>query len=292
MLRLAVVLSLVAWGASAQDHAPSVKAASKSALDAATLEKYLRHLELWPPQIQVTVDPPQPFVRGLSQVHVHLVSGPASKDVTYYVSADGKTVIRGSAHQIDRSPFQDELDQLKTANRASFGPQNAPLTLVVFSDFECPLCREEARELRQKAPVEFPRELRVVFTDFPLEAIHPWARTAAIAGRCVYRENTAEFWSYHDWIFEHQAEIKADNLRAKVLEWAKSRHQDSNQLTSCMDTRATDAEVAAELAQGKRLAVDSTPTSFLNGRPLVGQVPWQNLSQIIKLELEFQKTSR
>ena len=262
---------------------------AKSALNKETLETYLRGLELWPPQVEVRVGDPKPFIRGLYKVEVHLSSGPASSDVTYYVSADGKTVIRGSAYNIDRSPFQPELDQLRLDRQPSFGPAGAPLTLAIFSDFECPICREEAKEIRAKVPAEFPQEVRVAFADFPLEAIHPWSKAAALAGRCVYRQNAAAFWDYHDWMFEHQAETNAANLRSRILDWAKSKHLDSDQLAGCMDTRAAEAEVDAEIAMGKRLHVDSTPTSFLNGRPLVGQVPWQNLSQIFKLELEHQK---
>ena len=287
-----VAAAMIALIAPAQEPAhskASVPTAGKSALNKATLESYLRNLELWPPQVQIKIDDPKPFVRGLNQVDVHLSAGAATKDVTYYVSADGKTVIRGTAHNIDRSPFQSELDQLKLDHQPSFGPANAPLTLAVFSDFECPVCREEAKELREKAPTEFPKELRLVFVDFPLESIHPWAKAAAIAGRCVDRLSPAAFWDYHDWIFEHQSEIKIDNLRSKVIDWAKSKHLDDAHLGQCIDTRATEGEVDAEIAMGKKLQVDSTPTLFLDGRRLAGHVPWQNLSQIIKLELEFEK---
>jgi protein-disulfide isomerase len=286
---------LFATVAPAQDHSqPKAEAkrpvaAGKSALNKASLEAYLRNLELWPAQVQVKIDDPKPFIRGLYEVEVHLSAGGASKDVAFYVSADGKTVLRGTAHNIDHSPFQADLDLLKLDNQPSFGPAGAPLTLAIFSDFECPMCREEAKEIREKAPVEFPKDLRVVFTDFPLESLHPWAKPAAIAARCVFRQNAATFWDYHDWVFEHQPEIKIDNLRAKVLEWAKGKHLDAAQLGQCMDAGATAPEVDAEIAKGKKLQVDSTPTSFLNGRRLVGNVPWPNLSQIIKLELELLK---
>jgi protein-disulfide isomerase len=286
---------LFATAMAAQEQAQPKAAAKrpavsgKSALNKPTLEAYLRNLELWPPQVQVKIGDPKPFIRGLYEVEVHLAAGAASKDVTYYVSADGKTVLRGSAHNIDRSPFQADLDLLKLYNQPSFGPPGAPLTLAIVSDFECPVCREEAKEIREKAPVEFPADLRVVFTDFPLETLHPWAKAAAIAGRCVFRQDAARFWEYHDWVFEHQPEIKPDNLQAKVLDWAKGKHVDAAQLAQCMDDRPAGAEVEAEIARGKKLQVDSTPTMFLNGRRLVGHLPWQNLSQIIKLELEMLK---
>ena len=70
-------------------------ASGKSALNKATLEAYLRDLELWPSQVQIKIDDPKPYIRGLNQVDVHLSAGAATKDITYYVSTDGKTVIRG-----------------------------------------------------------------------------------------------------------------------------------------------------------------------------------------------------
>ena len=62
----------------------------------------------------------------------------------------------------------------------------------------------------------FPTQVRVYFKDFPLEPIHPWAKPAAIAGRCVFRQKPAAFWDFHDWIFEHQGEITVENLKDKV----------------------------------------------------------------------------
>jgi protein-disulfide isomerase len=269
---------------------PQVRPKPAPPLDKHAVERYLRLLELWPPQVQVNIGDPKPFIPGLDQFQVRLSAGPAVKEVTYYISSDRKTLLRGTSYQLGRDPFEPEIERLKLEHQPSFGPENAPLTLVVFSDFECPLCREEAKELRAKAPVDFPKDLRVVFVDFPLEAIHPWARQAALAGRCVYRQSGELFWDYHDWMFDHQPEINAASLRNKVLEWAKGKRLDASQFAACIDNRSMDGELDAELALGRKLDVEATPTAFLNGRRLVGQVPWQNLSQIIKLELEFRKT--
>jgi len=95
------------------------------------------------------------------------------------------------------------------------------------------------------------------------------SKAAAIASRCVFRQNAEDFWNYHDWIFEHQNDISADNLKDKVLEWAKGqKNLDSLQLTSCMEGKATEAEVDKDIAEGRALNVDSTPTLFINGRRL------------------------
>ena len=72
--------------------------------------------------------------------------------------------------------------------------------------------------------------MRVYFKDMPLEQIHPWAKPAAIAGRCIFKQNPAAFWEYHDWIYEHQSEMNAENLRAKIMEFAQGKEIDALQL--------------------------------------------------------------
>jgi protein-disulfide isomerase len=290
----ALFLIVVAAGAAPQAPpkpapGPAAAAPPKTTFDKSQVETYLRRLELWAPEVDVRIGDPQPFITGLDQFDVHLSAGAASKDVTYFISSDRTTIVRGASYRLDQDPFQPELEQLKSGSYPAFGPESAPLTLAVFSDFQCPLCREEARELRQKLPVDFPDEVRVRFVNMPLVAIHSWAKPAAIGGRCVYRQSGQLFWDYHDWMFEHQGEITPGNLRLKAAGWAKGKPLDAAQLAACMEGRTTEIEVNAEMALGKKLDVDSTPTLFLEGRRLVGHVPWQNLSQIIRMELEFRR---
>ncbi len=262
----------------------------KSALDKAAVEEYVRHLFVWGPQIQVTVGDPKPSeLPGFNQIGVVASAGGASQEEMFYVSKDGRKIVRGVLFDIEKSPFDADLKKLKTESQPSFGTPEAPVVLVMFSDFECGYCKEEAKVIRQNVPVTYPKEVRVYFKDFPLEQIHPWAKTAAVAGRCVFKQKPAAFWDYHDWMFEHQADITPDNLKMKVLEFAKAKNLNEDQLGSCIDTRATEAEVNKNIAEGKALQINSTPTLFINGRKLVGQGGWPQLRQIIDFEIGYQK---
>src|SRR5262249_9094883 len=101
------------------------------------------------------------------------------------------------------------------------------------------------------------------------------------------------FWSFHDWIFEHQTEILPENLKDRVLEWAKGQKDlDAMQLTACMADPTAAAEVDEEIKQGKSLSVDRTPTLFVNGRRIAQTIDWQNLKNVIDYELEYQKTAK
>jgi protein-disulfide isomerase len=266
----------------------------KTGLDKAAMEAYVRHLLAVIPSVQIKVDDPKPSqVPNLQQVDVHFVFGSQSQDETFFVTKDGQKIIRGFIYDIAQNPFKADLDKLKTDLSPSFGSAGAPVTLVVFSDFQCPNCKEEAKALRQHLPETFPTQVRLYFKDFPLEAIHPWAKPAAMAGRCVFQQNPSAFWQYHDWIYEHQGEITAENLKAKVLEFSKTaKDMDGMQLGRCIDTKATEADVDRSIAEARSLKIDATPTIFLNGRRLVGNYPWQNLEQIINGELSYQKTAK
>lgn len=263
-------------------------------LDKARMEAYVRHLLAVIPEVQVKIDDPKPGpTPSMTEVDVHFSYQGRTQDETFYLTADGQHIIRGVVYNLNRNPFQDDLDKLKTAGAPSFGPDNAPITIVEFGDFECPNCREEAKTLRDNIPTQFPTQVRVVFKDFPLEQIHPWAKAAAVMGRCIYHANPTAFWKYHDWIYEHQAEITPDNLKTQVLDFAKNNPEiDALQFGKCIDDKSTEADVDATLAEGHKLQVDATPTIFVNGRRLVGTYPWQNLEQILNEELSYQKATK
>ena len=265
----------------------------KSALDKPTLEAYVRHLFVWGPQIKVEISNPKASpLPGLMEVTVHASAGNATQDEVFYISKDGQTLVRGSMFDVKDNPFKADLDKLKTDLQPSFGTPGAPVVLVLFSDFQCPFCKEEAKMLRGNILSAYPKQVRVYFKDLPLDQIHPWAKPAAIAGRCVFKQTPAAFWDYHDWVYEHQAEITKDNFRDKALEFAKGKEIDPLQFGRCMDTKATEAEVDKSVAQAHELKVNSTPTLFVNGRRLPAQVAWPDLRQIVDQEIEYQKTAK
>ncbi len=180
------------------------------------------------------------------------------------------------------------IEKLDVKGAPSLGPANAPVTIVVFSDFQCPLCKAEAEVIHKEIPAAFPTQVRVYFRDFPLEALHNWARQAAVAGRCVYKLNPAAFWDYHDWIYENQTYIGLDNINSKFQEFANTKGLDSMQFSRCLESKSTEPEVNASISVGNSLQLNATPTLFVNGRKLEGAVPWETLQVLIKMELDHQ----
>jgi protein-disulfide isomerase len=290
-----LLLTSVAMWAGQSAKAPAKAATPKvTAFNKATFETYVRHLHVWPTAIDVAIGDPKPskVLPGFVEVTVTASQGKASQSEIFYISKDGQRIIRGEVYDVGQNPFKPELDKLKTEFRPSLGTPGAPVVLVEFTDFECPYCREEAKKLRDNLLKEYPKEVRFYFMDFPLETMHPWAKPAAMAGQCIFKQNADVFWEYHDWIFEHQAEITPVNLTDKIMEFAKDKKLDSLQLSRCMETKATEADVDKTIAQGKSLDVNSTPTLFVNGRRIPGAVEWPDLKRVIEYEIQYQKTAK
>src|SRR5581483_10760800 len=186
------------------DPAPQPK------IDKQKLEAYLRYAEGVSANVKVDMDDPAPSpFPGFYSLNVRLVLGTQKEDKRYYISQDGQTVVNGTFWSLNESPFADTLSRL-TTDGPSFGVPDAKVTIVVFSDFQCPYCRELAKNLRTNIPQKYPKDVRVVIKNFPIDAIHPWARAAAEAGACMANESTGAFWAYHDWMFEHQSAVNTE----------------------------------------------------------------------------------
>ncbi len=286
-ISLVVLGALAVLGADQRQPAPQ-STAGKSAFDKTTMEDYVRRLFVWGPEIQITVSDPQPGpMDGLKKVVVTGRMGPRAQDEVFYVSDDGHKIIRGSIFDIRENPFEENLKLLKTDLQPSFGTPGAPVVIVLFSDFECPYCAQEASVIRGDLRTKYFDKVRVYFKDFPLDVIHPWARPAAIAGRCVFREQPAGFWDYFDWVYAQQQKLNADNLKGQVLDFATRKGWDTKKLAACIDTRATEPEVNANVADARRLQLNATPTLFINGRRLQG-VTWPELKAVIDFETSYQ----
>jgi protein-disulfide isomerase len=161
---------------------------------------------------------------------------------------------------------------------------------VEYSDFECPVCRNLHDVLRGILP-NYAGKLRVVFKDFPIEQLHPWARTAALAGRCTYQQNPAAFWKMYDFIYDNQELISAANAWTKITDYAAQSGVDADAFKSCMASPEAAAAVNASRANGELLEVNSTPTVFVNGRRMVGG-DQHLLEQYINYELARQNAAK
>jgi protein-disulfide isomerase len=293
-LGLLGVLPANAQQSQTAESAPTASAASPHSETPQTpiqraVEAYLRHLYAFGPDVQLTLTAPKDSpVAGLLETTAELKIGENTQTVTLYVSKDGKYLIRGEVAELAKDPLAENRALLQTKDAPTLGDPSAPVTLVEFSDFQCPVCRSLHDILRGMLP-NYP-QVRVVFKDFPIEVLHPWARTAALAGRCAYQQDPKVFWKMYDLIYDNQELISAENAWMKMAEFASQSGLNADIFRSCLAGPEASAEVDASRVNGQKLEVNSTPTIFVNGRRMVG-ADAATLEQYIKYEL-VQKTKQ
>jgi protein-disulfide isomerase len=164
-------------------------------------------------------------------------------------------------------------------NDPSYGNQKAPVTIVEFSDFQCPYCLRAMPTLKRLQQTYGDR-LRVVWKDFPLTRIHPQAAKAAEAAHCA--EEQGKFWPYHDRLFANQSALMVDDLK----KYAQDSGLDAARFTMCLDSSKYASRVREGLDAGTALGVSSTPTLFVNGRVMPGAYPYEELAAVIDEELQ------
>jgi protein-disulfide isomerase len=160
----------------------------------------------------------------------------------------------------------------------SQGKADAAVTVVEFSDFQCPFCLRvmpTLKELRTK----YGDRMRLVWKDFPLTQIHPQAFVAAQAGNCAREQG--KFWEYHDKLFGNQSALQAESLK----KYAADAGLDAAKFNQCLDSSKYEARVQEALAAGNRLGISSTPTLYVNGRMINGAQPIEVFEAVIDEEL-------
>ena len=160
----------------------------------------------------------------------------------------------------------------------SKGPEDAPITLVEFSDFECPFCVRVLPTIEQVQQT-YGDQVRIVYRQFPLNAIHPNAQLSAEASLCA--DAQGKFWEMHDAIFEARGKAGADRLKTM----ASDLGMDSDLFGTCLDSGQFRGQVAADVEAGRQAGVTGTPALFINGRFLSGAQPFNVVSRVIDDEL-------
>jgi protein-disulfide isomerase len=152
------------------------------------------------------------------------------------------------------------------------GSGGAPVTVAVFSDFQCPFCAGMAKTIEGLAASEGDK-LRVVYHYFPL-SIHRWATRAAEAAACAERQSNIAFWDLHDFFFAHQRELSSERFEERLAIWAKAEPDlDQAQFQRCVVNSLTSGPVEQDIALGTELGVRATPSVFVNGEPATGSSP-------------------
>ena len=158
------------------------------------------------------------------------------------------------------------------------GPTNAPITIVEFSDYQCPFCKRWHAEVYEQLLAAYPGKIKFVYRNLPLTSIHPDAQGAAEAAMCAGEQNV--YWQYHDKL------LSGDTLgNSAYTQYAQDLHLDMTAFEACITNQKYKHAIQADSDFALNLGVSSTPTFFINGLALIGAQPLDVFKQVIDKEL-------
>jgi protein-disulfide isomerase len=174
--------------------------------------------------------------------------------------------------------------EVATDGKPALGAASAPVTIVEFSDFQCPFCRQVQPTLKQLM-TDYEGKVKLVFRDFPLRSIHPQAQKAAEAGQCAAEQQ--KFWPYHDKLFS-AASLQVDDLK----KYAQELELNVEQFTACLDSSKYASGINADMQAGQNAGVSATPTFIINGYPLSGAATYEQFKEVVDAALEQAQSAR
>ena len=281
---LIVLLAATSWSQQAATTNLPAAPTSQRLPSKATVESFMQHWFGYDSSITWQVARIQPAeVPGFAEVLLALEKGGQQQQMVLYITPDEKHAFAGEVIPFGADPFAATRKELATSTTGIVrGPANASLTIVEFSDLQCPHCKN-AQPIIEKLMADFPNA-RLVFQQFPIEAAHPWAFKAATWAQCIGGENNAAFWKFVNGVYDDQLNIDAQNADAKMKEHTTAAGADASKAAACASSPDTAKTVHDSFELGKAVGVTATPTVFLNGRKIAGitNIPYDMLRDLAR----------
>jgi protein-disulfide isomerase len=226
-------------------------------------------------------------IAGLAEVTIIVTNAQGSNQSRLLVSSDGKRALTGDILPFGAKPFDDARAKLeKGVNGPAKGPAKAAVTIVEFSDMQCPHCAKAAPVVDQLLAQE--PEAHFVFQNFPLP-VHNWAQKAAAYLDCVGRAPNDAVWKFIQKTFDDQANITEANADEKLKAIATAAGANGDEVAACAAKPDTQARIEASMALGRSVGVTGTPTLYVNGRNVPAGAPIELLKKIVDFEASQEK---
>ncbi len=197
--------------------------------------------------------------------------------------ADAKaTAVAASQNSADANPQQTHRYDVSVDDDPAIGPADAPITIIEFSDFECPYCKKWHDEVFPQIQAQYGDQVRLVYRDYPLFGLHNNAAPAAEAANCAGEQN--KYWDFHTLLFNGKNALNRQTYET----YATQLDLNLDSFKACLDDRRFQQEVEADYQSAQEIGVSSTPTFFINGLALVGAQPYEVFQRVIDMELAGQ----
>lgn len=230
-----------------------------------TVNAFLQQTFGYDPTVKWKITAIKPSIaEGLAEVNVTLTNSQGQSGTTLYVTPDGKHALTGDIMPFGAKPYEPaKEDLLKGINGPARGPEKATVTIVEFSDLQCPHCKD-AQPVIDKLLAEEPNA-RFVFQNYPLP-MHNWAAKAAYYADCVGRSSNDAFWKFVQGTFDQQANLTESNADEKLTAIADASGVKGADMAVCAAKPDTKSRVDKSVALGTSVGVTGTPTVYVNGR--------------------------
>ena len=219
------------------------------------------------------------FLLGLGSGYLFWGRGAAASPADGTTGAGAANSPAQSAASDSGGTGQIQRYEVSVDDDPIIGPENAPITVIEFSDYECPYCQKWQNEVYGKLLEEYPDQVRLVYRDFPLSSIHPNALPAALAANCANEQG--QYWQFHDRLFS--MELGLDDKAYEA--YATQLGMNVQSFLECYKSGRYEEEIQADYDFASQLGVRSTPTFFINGIAIVGAQPFEVFKQVIDKEL-------
>lgn len=295
--RACVVLLMICLGCSAQappSGTPSSKgvpALSSSSPSSSTLpapsgelaqliERQVRAHYSLPPDVTLVLGNLRPSeFPNYDEITITFASEEKKQPYDFLLSRDHKTLLRVTKMDLSKDPYVETMKKIDTRGRPTRGNKDAKVVVVNYDDFECPFCSRMHATLFPEIFKEYGDRVLIIYKDYPLEEIHPWAVHAAIDANCLAAQSSDAYWDYADYLHANQHAVSAKGrdgengeLDRLAMLQGQTHKLDAPKLQACLKAQ-DDKEVRASLKEGDELGVNATPAVFVNGQKLDGAVP-------------------
>ena len=289
--RLAVVWLLLCTFSVAQTNAP-IATVSPDVAD--RVQRQVRAFFNIPPDVNIEIGKPTASeFPNYDLVPVTMSREGKTQNAEFLLSKDGKTLIRFTKIDLTKDIYAENMSKITLAGRPVRGNPDAKVTVVNFDDFECPFCARMHTTLMTEILPEYKDKIKIVYKDYPLLQIHPWAQRAANDANCLAAESGPAYWQLADYLHANQRAIGGSQqnvqesftkLDEMTLDFGKKNGADASRLQACIKAQS-DATVKASMAEGDKLNVSATPTMFINGERVEGALDANELRAALNRQL-------
>ena len=281
-MRQSAVLLLAAMLA-----APGVAGAAGDGTE--QLIKYYRKKQNVPPATKVTVTGVKDSsIKGAKEGTLEVGDGASAQKISFVASPDLRYAVFGTIEDVSIDPSKAVMAKISLKGEPHKGPENAKVTIVEYSDFQCPFCSKGYQTIEKQVLTNYGDKVKFYYKNYPLP-FHPWAKKAAIAAACAKEQKPDAFWKLYSYWFENQGQVTPDNVKEKATDVLKDTGIDMAKWNDCFDNQKTAAKVDAEMQEGSSVGVKGTPGFIINGRLVSGAQPYENFKNVIDDELASAK---